>query len=59
MWNVLKTYMDTLVYRQAMTHTVSSKCYEPRSLFYAVCHLYQINVSVTPEGKLSNKAEMP
>ena len=58
-WNVWKTYMDALVYRQDMTHAVSSKCYEPRSGFYAVRHLYQINSSGSPDGKLSNKAEMP
>lgn len=58
-WNISKTHMDTLVYRQDMTHAVSSKCYEPRSSCYPVRHLYQINFSGTPEGKLSNKAEMP
>lgn len=36
-----------------------SKRYEPRSRFYAVRHLYQINFSASPDGKLRNKAEMP
>lgn len=59
-WNISgKTHMYTPVYRQDMMHAVASKCYEPRSSFYAVRHPYQINFPGTPEGKLSNKAEKP
>lgn len=59
-WNISrKTHMDALVYRQDMMHAVASKCYEPRSSFYAVRHPYQINFPGTPDGKLSNKAEKP
>lgn len=54
-WNLSKAHMDAPASRQDMTHAMSSGRYEPRSSSYAARHLYRINFSGTPDGKLSNK----